>query len=34
MKFLDDTRSPEIRALCREACEDEKMRISLWKKYL
>jgi len=34
VEFLTDPRSPEIRALCKEACEDEKMRISLWKKFL
>jgi hypothetical protein len=33
VKFLADTKGPEIRALCKEACEDEKRRISLWKKF-
>jgi len=34
VEFLTDPKSPEIRTLCQEACEDEKMRISLWKKFL
>jgi len=33
VKFLSDPKSAEIRALCKEACEDEKRRISLWKKF-
>ena len=33
VKFLADPKSEEIRALCKEACEDEKRRISLWKKF-
>jgi hypothetical protein len=34
LKFLADTKSPQIKALCKEACEDEKMRLSLWKKFI
>ncbi len=32
LKFLADTKSPEIKTLSKEACKDEKMLVSLWKK--
>lgn len=32
VNFLADTRSREIKILCREACKDEKRLVSLWKK--
>ena len=33
LKFLADAKSPEIKILCKEACSDEKMLVSLWKKF-
>ena len=32
VEFLADTKSAEIKTLCKEACEDEMRLISLWKK--
>lgn len=32
LKFLADSKSPEIQALSKEACKDEKMLVSIWKK--
>ena len=32
LKFLADTKSPEIKTLSQEACKDEKRLVSLWKK--
>jgi hypothetical protein len=34
LKFLAPARSPEIKILCKEACNDETMLVSLWKKFL
>lgn len=34
LKFLAPGRSPEIKILCKEACNDETMLVSLWKKFL
>lgn len=33
VEFLADTKSAEIKILCREACEDEKSLVALWKKF-
>jgi len=33
LKFLADAKSPEIKILCKEACKDEKMLVSIWKKF-
>ena len=33
LKFLTNTRSPEIKILSRLACRDETMLVSLWKKF-
>jgi hypothetical protein len=33
LKFLADTKSPEIKTLSKEACSDEKMLATLWKKF-
>ena len=33
LKFLANPRSPEIKTLSREACNDETMLVSLWKKF-
>ena len=32
LKFLAETKSPEIKTLSQEACKDEKRLVSLWKK--
>jgi hypothetical protein len=32
LKFLADSKSPEIQTLSKEACKDEKMLVSIWKK--
>jgi hypothetical protein len=32
VEFLADTKSTEIKTLCKEACEDEMSLVSLWKK--
>ena len=32
VEFLADTKSAEIKTLCKEACEDEMRLVSLWKK--
>jgi hypothetical protein len=32
LKFLADSKSPEIQMLSKEACKDEKMLVSIWKK--
>ena len=32
VEFLPDSKSTEIKILCRETCEDEKKLVSLWKK--
>ncbi len=34
LKFLAHARSSEIKILCKEACNDETMLVSLWKKFL
>jgi hypothetical protein len=34
LKFLANSRSPEIKTLSKEACNDETMLVSLWKKFL
>lgn len=33
LKFLSDPKSPEIKTLSIEACKDETMLVSLWKKF-
>jgi len=32
LKFLADSKSPEIQTLSKKACKDEKMLVSLWRK--
>jgi hypothetical protein len=32
LKFLADSKSPEIQTLSKKACKDEKMLVSIWKK--
>ena len=34
LKFLANAKSPEIKILSKEACNDETMLVSLWKKFL
>jgi len=34
LKFLANSRSPEIKILCKQVCNDETMLVSLWKKFL
>jgi len=34
LKFLANAKSPEIKILSKEACNDETMLASLWKKFL
>lgn len=33
LKFLANAKSSEIKILCKEACKDEKLLVSLWKKF-
>jgi hypothetical protein len=33
LKFLADTKSPEIKTLSKEVCQDEKRLVSLWKRF-
>ena len=33
LKFLANPKSPEIKILCKKACKDEKILVSLWKKF-
>jgi hypothetical protein len=33
LKFLADSKSPEIRILCQEACQDEQRFLSLWRRF-
>jgi hypothetical protein len=33
VEFLADTKSAEIKTLCKETCEDEMSLVSLWKKF-
>lgn len=33
LKFLADSKSPEISILCKEACQDEQRFLSLWNRF-